>query len=66
MLADASFSENFYGLKRRRRAIIEPERAKAAIGGVFPEERLRRREIRKSLVFLVSSPTCTIGPRLTS
>ncbi|EIN10291.1 hypothetical protein PUNSTDRAFT_64646 [Punctularia strigosozonata HHB-11173 SS5] len=52
----ASFSENFYGLKRRRRPLIEPERARAAVGGVFREERLRNRDIRKSLVFLIGLP----------
>ncbi|KZT27047.1 hypothetical protein NEOLEDRAFT_1131563 [Neolentinus lepideus HHB14362 ss-1] len=53
---NASFAENFYGLKRRRRPLIEPERAKAAVGGVFEEEKLRDREIRRSLVLLVGIP----------
>lgn len=50
----ASFSENFYGLKRRRRPWIETERAKAAVGGVPAEEKLRGQEINRSLLFLVS------------
>ncbi|KAI0310671.1 Pex12 amino terminal region-domain-containing protein [Amylostereum chailletii] len=53
---NASFSENFYGLKRRRRPLFETERARAAVGGVPPEERLRTREIWRSLVFLVGIP----------
>ncbi|KAH9843881.1 cyclin-dependent protein kinase inhibitor [Rhodofomes roseus] len=52
----ASFSENFYGLKRRRRPLFETERAKAAVPGVLPEERLRDREILRSLIFLVGLP----------
>ena len=51
--ADASFSENFYGLKRRRRPFIETERARAAVGGVPVEEKLRDREVWRSLVVLV-------------
>lgn len=50
---DASFSENFYGLKRRRRPWIETDRAKAAVGGIPAREKLRSREIWRSLVFLV-------------
>jgi hypothetical protein len=50
---DASFSENFYGLKRRRRPWIETERAKAAVGGIPVKEKLRSREVWRSLVFLV-------------
>jgi len=53
---NASFAENFYGLKRRRKPLIEPERAKAAVGGVFEEEKLRNREIWRSLVLLVGIP----------
>ncbi|KAL0949127.1 hypothetical protein HGRIS_009211 [Hohenbuehelia grisea] len=53
---NASFSENFYGLKRRRRPYIETERAKAAVGGVPPGEKLRTREIWRSMVFLVGLP----------
>ena len=43
-------------MKRRRRPIFETERAKAAVGGVPPEEKLRYREIWRSLVFLVGLP----------
>ena len=55
-LTDASFSENFYGLKRRRRPCIETERAKAAVGGVPIGEKLRPQEIKQSLLFLVGIP----------
>lgn len=51
--ADASFAENFYGLKRRRRPFIETERARAAVGGVPVEEKLRDREVWRSLIVLV-------------
>jgi len=50
---DASFAENFYGLKRRRRPFIEMERAKAAVGGVPQGEALTKSEIWRSLGFLV-------------
>lgn len=50
----ASFSENFYGLKRRRKPLIETERARAAVGGVAEEEQLGPKELRRSLLFLVS------------
>lgn len=53
---DASFSENFYGLKRRRRPYIETDRTKAAVGAVPTGEKLRPREIRRSLLFLVGIP----------
>ncbi|KDR83451.1 hypothetical protein GALMADRAFT_274898 [Galerina marginata CBS 339.88] len=53
---NASFSENFYGLKRRRRPYIETERAKAAVGGIPLGEALRGREIWRSLLFLVGVP----------
>lgn len=49
----ASFSENFYGLKRRRKPVIETDRAKAAVGGVSTEEKLRRIDIVQSLLVLV-------------
>jgi len=49
----ASFSENFYGLKRRRKPLIETERAKAAVGGISSEEKLGPKELRRSLLFLV-------------
>ncbi|PCH41254.1 hypothetical protein WOLCODRAFT_137274 [Wolfiporia cocos MD-104 SS10] len=52
----ASFAENFYGLKRRRRPLFEKERAKAAVPGVLPEERLRDKDIWRSLVFLIGLP----------
>lgn len=53
-LIGASFAENFYGLKRRKRPLFETQRARAAVGGIFPEEKLRNREIWWSLLFLVS------------
>ncbi|KAJ7499234.1 cyclin-dependent protein kinase inhibitor [Mycena latifolia] len=53
---NASFSENFYGFKRRRRPFIETERAKAAVGGIPPGENLRDKEIWRSLLFLVGVP----------
>ncbi|KAI0693585.1 Pex12 amino terminal region-domain-containing protein [Cytidiella melzeri] len=52
----ASFSENFYGLKRRRRPAFETERARAAVGGVPAEEKLRRQEIWRSMIFLIGLP----------
>jgi hypothetical protein len=52
----ASFSENFYGLKRRRKPWIETERVKAAVGGIPAGEKLRSQEIWRSLVFLVGLP----------
>ncbi|KAI0092625.1 Pex12 amino terminal region-domain-containing protein [Irpex rosettiformis] len=52
----ASFAENFYGLKRRRRPLFETERARAAVGGVPVEEKLRGREIWRSMLFLVGLP----------
>ncbi|KAK7061450.1 ankyrin repeat protein nuc-2 [Favolaschia claudopus] len=53
---DASFSENFYGLKRRRRPFIDAERAQAAVGGIPSGEKLRAQEITRSLLFLVGMP----------
>ncbi|KAH9943358.1 cyclin-dependent protein kinase inhibitor [Epithele typhae] len=52
----ASFAENFYGLKRRRAPLFKTDRARSAVGGVFAEEKLRDREIWRSLVFLVGLP----------
>ena len=52
--AGASFAENFYGLKRRRKPLIETERARAAVGGVPGEEHLGPKELRRSLLFLVN------------
>ncbi|EIM85571.1 uncharacterized protein STEHIDRAFT_140168 [Stereum hirsutum FP-91666 SS1] len=53
---NASFSENFYGLKRRRRPLFETERTKTAVSGVFPGENLRTREVWRSLLLLVGLP----------
>ncbi|TCD67693.1 ubiquitin-protein ligase peroxin 12 [Steccherinum ochraceum] len=53
---NASFSENFYGLKRRRTPVFATERANAAVGGVPVQEKLRSREITRSLIFLVGLP----------
>ncbi|KAF9482027.1 hypothetical protein BDN70DRAFT_802327 [Pholiota conissans] len=53
---NSSFSENFYGLKRRRRPYIETDRASAAVGGIPAGEALRRHEIWRSLLFLVGVP----------
>lgn len=50
---DASFSERFYGLKRRRRPYVDTNRALAAVGVVPKQERLRDRDISLSLIFLV-------------
>ncbi|TRM68446.1 Pex12 amino terminal region-domain-containing protein [Schizophyllum amplum] len=50
---NASFAENFYGMKRRRRPYIETERARLASGTIPPAEKLRNREIRLSLFYLV-------------
>ncbi|OSD04331.1 cyclin-dependent protein kinase inhibitor [Trametes coccinea BRFM310] len=52
----SSFAENFYGLKRRRVPLFKIDRARSAAGRVFAEERLRDREIWRSLVFLVGLP----------
>ncbi|KAE9405969.1 hypothetical protein BT96DRAFT_1059307 [Gymnopus androsaceus JB14] len=52
----ASFSENFYGLKRRRKPYIEPERARAATGGIPEAEKLGNKEIQRSLLLLVGLP----------
>lgn len=57
---DASFSENFYGLKRRRRPWVETVRTRAAVGGIPTEETLRRGDIRRSLLLLVRSPAYLI------
>nr|GAT53831.1 predicted protein [Mycena chlorophos] len=53
---NASFAENFYGLKRRRRPYIETKRAQAAVGGIPAGEKLRSQEMWQSLVFLVGIP----------
>lgn len=62
--SDASFSENFYGLKRRRRPFIESERATAAVGGIPAGEVLRSQEIWRSLLFLVSGKYTVLLKRL--
>lgn len=49
----ASFAENFYGLKRRRKPLYETDRAKAAVGVSASEAKLRERDISRSLLFLV-------------
>ncbi|KAI0047270.1 cyclin-dependent protein kinase inhibitor [Auriscalpium vulgare] len=53
---NASFAENFYGLKRRRKPFFETERARASVGGISPEDKLRSREILRSLLTLVGIP----------
>ncbi|EDR14195.1 uncharacterized protein LACBIDRAFT_182157 [Laccaria bicolor S238N-H82] len=53
---NASFSENFYGLKRRRRPYIEAEKTKVAVGGIPSGESLRSQEIWRCLLFLVGVP----------
>ena len=60
LIPDASFSENFYGLKRRRRPYIETPRATAAVGGIPSGEPLRSPEIWRSLLFLVCNAISTI------
>ena len=52
-ILDASFAENFYGLKRRRHPWIPTPRAAAAVRGAPVAEKLRAREIWESLFFLV-------------
>lgn len=56
----ASFSENFYGLKRRRRPALSTSRAQASSTAtsvsLAASERLTKREIRASLFFLVALP----------
>ncbi|KAG8847049.1 ubiquitin-protein ligase peroxin 12 [Tulasnella sp. 330] len=54
---NSSFAENFYGLKRRRKPLFETERANAAVGThVTGLDKLRNRELRLSLLFLVVIP----------
>ncbi|KIY72989.1 hypothetical protein CYLTODRAFT_366806 [Cylindrobasidium torrendii FP15055 ss-10] len=53
---NASFAEHFYGLKRRRRPFIEPQRERAATGGVPAGEQLRTEDIHRSLMFLIGIP----------
>ncbi|EJD01250.1 cyclin-dependent protein kinase inhibitor [Fomitiporia mediterranea MF3/22] len=52
----ASFAENFYGLKRRRRPLYDTPRAKVAVGSTTGEGKLREKDIRRSLFFLVAVP----------
>ena len=56
IFSDASFSENFYGLKRRRRPGVSSERAQEAVDLFTNHEALRRREVNLSLLFLVRAP----------
>jgi hypothetical protein len=53
----ASFAENFYGLKRRRKPWVETERARAAVGGIPAGDKLEKKQITRSLFFLVSTQT---------
>ncbi|EJT97716.1 hypothetical protein DACRYDRAFT_119374 [Dacryopinax primogenitus] len=53
---NASFSENFYGLKRRKKPIFEIERANIAAGGAGDHETLTPRARLLSLLFLVGVP----------
>ena len=58
-LTGASFAENFYGLRRRRRPGVSTDRAKAAATtrpGQASYEALRDRETHLSLLFLVGLP----------
>lgn len=52
----ASFAENFYGLKRRRKPLYETPRAKAAAGDLPGQGKLRKQDIRRSLLSLVLVP----------
>lgn len=49
----ASFAENFYGLMRRRKPLLETPRADAVLGRPADERALSAKDIRRSLVFLV-------------
>lgn len=53
LILAASFAENFYGLKRRRRPLYETPRATAAAGNATGVGKLRSQDIRRSLLFLV-------------
>jgi hypothetical protein len=48
-----SFAENFYGMKRRRRPGVSSERAQSAVELFTDHEKLRKKELRWSLLFLV-------------
>lgn len=52
----ASFAEDFYGLKRRRAPAIETVRSDIAVGPDPIISKLRPRDIRLSLLFLVGVP----------
>ncbi|KAH7100541.1 Pex12 amino terminal region-domain-containing protein [Auriculariales sp. MPI-PUGE-AT-0066] len=52
----ASFAEDFYGLKRRRTPAIETVRSDIAMGPDAGASKLRPRDIRTSLLFLVLVP----------
>ncbi|KAG8754770.1 ubiquitin-protein ligase peroxin 12 [Serendipita sp. 396] len=52
----ASFSENFYGLVRRRRPVVETEKANIAVGRAAEPPKLRERDIQQSLLLLVGIP----------
>ncbi|KAK2466431.1 hypothetical protein APHAL10511_002073 [Amanita phalloides] len=53
---NASFAENFYGLKRRRKPFIPTDKTSAAVGGLPTGGKLGDREIWRSLLFLVGVP----------
>lgn len=50
----ASFAEHFYGLQRRRRPLVETERANIAVGRATEPVKLRDLDVGRSLLFLVS------------
>lgn len=52
----ASFAENFYGLKRRRTPAVETVRVNAALDDISPHEKLRPKDLNRSLFFLVGVP----------
>ncbi|PVG04139.1 hypothetical protein CPB86DRAFT_778385, partial [Serendipita vermifera] len=52
----ASFAENFYGMNRRRRPLIETTRADIAVGQTTQQRPLKEVDIRRSLIFLVGLP----------
>ncbi|WFC96474.1 ubiquitin-protein ligase peroxin 12 [Malassezia brasiliensis] len=62
---NASFTENFYGLMRRRRPAVSAKRAASAVSHstLLASQRLRTREVRASLVYLVVLPY--LGTKLT-
>lgn len=52
----ASFAENFYGMKRRRTPAVETVRVNAALDDISPHEKLRSKDINRSLFFLIGVP----------